>query len=45
MDFGEGRRGTIKADAAGRTVIELDPHVLPESQWKAVESALRKLLS
>ena len=44
MDFGEGRRGTIRADAVGRTVIELDPQVLPEGQWKALESALRKLL-
>lgn len=44
MDLGEGRRGTIKADAAGRTVIELDPQVLPEGQWKAFEAALRKLL-
>ncbi|WP_298235804.1 ParB/RepB/Spo0J family partition protein [uncultured Azohydromonas sp.] len=44
MDLGEGRRGTIKADAAGRTVIELDPLVLPEGQWKAFEAALRKLL-
>ncbi len=45
MDLGEGRRGTIKSDAAGRTVIELGPQVLPEGQWKAFETALRKLLS
>jgi ParB family chromosome partitioning protein len=45
MNFGDGRRGTIKTDAAGRTIIELDPHVLPENQWKSLEAALRKLLS
>jgi hypothetical protein len=45
MDFGGGRRGTIKTDAAGRTIIELDPHVFPENRWNSLEAALRKLLS
>jgi ParB family chromosome partitioning protein len=45
MDLGDGRRGTIRRDVAGRTIIELDPHLLPDGRWQALESALRKLLA